>query len=160
MITRRLIYAIAVVCSLSALLVVALKSRPQYGCTYPHRSDRRLVVGNSIVAVEVVGRLGDLRKGLAGRACISPGQGMLFEFPRSGDYRFVTSGMRFPVDIVWLDTGYRVVSVQSHASPSSRRVFRSERSAQYVLELDAGHAAESGLAIGSAIKPATEEHSR
>ena len=56
-----------------------------------------------------------------------------------------TMFMRFPIDIVFLDADFRVLSVRD-AVPAWRAV--SQRGAKAALELAAGEVARAGIAVG------------
>ncbi|MEK7494433.1 MAG: DUF192 domain-containing protein [Patescibacteria group bacterium] len=77
--------------------------------------------------------------GLGYRDSLCDTCGMLFQFPEPGMYPFWMKGMRFPLDIIWLD-GNRVVFIVHAASPSSLELFTSPEPANAVLEVNAGSA--------------------
>lgn len=83
-------------------------------------------------------------RGLLGRSGLDAGEGMLF--PRTASVH--TMFMRFPIDVVFLDEGLRVLSVRE-AVPAWRAV--KERGAKWTLELAAGEAGRNGLAPGVAL---------
>jgi uncharacterized membrane protein (UPF0127 family) len=83
-------------------------------------------------------------RGLLGRSGLDAGEGMLF--PRTGSVH--TLFMRFPIDVVFLDAGLRVLSVRE-AVPAWRAV--KERGAKWTLELAAGEAARNGIAPGTVL---------
>jgi uncharacterized protein len=82
--------------------------------------------------------------GLAGLAVPRSGLGLLLPGTRSAH----TFGMRFDLDLVWLDRAGSVVRVD-HRVPPAR--LRSCRRAAALLELPGGHAAEAGLALGALV---------
>lgn len=90
---------------------------------------RETTLGNRII-------LGDswwLRlRGLLGRPEPAEGEGMLL-VPCRGIHMF---GMRYPLDVIFLDRRGKVVSTFERLKPGSRT--RRQRSAEYALELPAG----------------------
>jgi len=77
---------------------------------------------------------------------------MLFVFDRPGPYGIWMKDMRFPIDILWLDSSKQVVSIKRRAEPSSYPdIFTPEADAEYVLEISAGFAGEHDLKIGNQI---------
>jgi uncharacterized membrane protein (UPF0127 family) len=80
-------------------------------------------------------------RGLLGRSGLAAGEGMLF--PGTGSIH--TMFMRFPIDVVFLDGGMRVLSVRE-AVPAWRTVL--ERGAKATLELAAGEAARVDIVPG------------
>ncbi len=82
----------------------------------------------------------DLRaQGLSGSKPLFLNEGMLFVFPQEGLYGFWMKDMLFSIDILWLDSSYRIVDVKENATPGSYpESFVSSVKARYVLELSAG----------------------
>ena len=88
-------------------------------------------------------------RGLSGFAGLKEGEAMLFVFDAPEKYGFWMKDMLFPIDIVWLDEGKRVVHVESNVLPETYpSIFFPESPALYVLELPAGIAARIGVAKG------------
>ena len=88
--------------------------------------------------------------GLGERASLPTGQGMLFEFPHPGDYGFWMKDMRFPLDMVWISSDKRASGVTANIPADSYpTVFFPPLAISYVLELNAGQAAELGIATGT-----------
>jgi uncharacterized membrane protein (UPF0127 family) len=80
-------------------------------------------------------------RGLLGRDGLEPGTGMLIDSAPSVHMFF----MRFPIDVVFLDRGWRVVGVRHRLRPW--RV-AGARAAVAALELPAGTAAATGIEEG------------
>ena len=78
--------------------------------------------------------------GLAGLPALPAGCGLLLPRTRSVH----TVGMRFALDLVWLDTAGRVVRVDARVPPMRLAACRAARS---VVELPGGAAACSGLGV-------------
>lgn len=73
--------------------------------------------------------------------------GFLIDFGRENSEPIWTMGMRFPIDIVWIDAGWYVVDTAEDAKPW--RFYRSpKRKAKMVLELNAGAISHSGTRVG------------
>ena len=88
-------------------------------------------------------------RGLLGRNGLEPGSGMLIDSAPSVHMFF----MRFPIDVVFLDRDWKVLSVRHELRPW--RVAGS-RGAVAALELPAGAAAAAGIAEGDVL--ALEAH--
>ncbi|MBU0953470.1 MAG: DUF192 domain-containing protein [Nanoarchaeota archaeon] len=81
-----------------------------------------------------------LAKGLMGRKKLSPGAGFLLVFPtpsRQGIWMF---GMRFAIDIIFLDAAMKVIHIVRGAQPLSLdprtwKIYRAPKKALYVLEV-------------------------
>jgi uncharacterized membrane protein (UPF0127 family) len=83
--------------------------------------------------------------GLLGRKALGDNEGLLF-VPGGSIH---TLGMRFGIDIVFLDTHMTVLKVSADVRPW--RFARAPRGTRYVLELAAGRAAAAQLKTGEAV---------
>lgn len=109
-----------------------------------------LQFGNKTIAVEEVKSLRDKEKGLGGRESLADDRGMLFAYDKAGKYCFWMKGMKFPIDILWLDESKKVVHVAAHVPPESfPDSFCPPEDAQYILEVKAGLSGRSGVDVGS-----------
>ena len=83
--------------------------------------------------------------GLMFRDSMAPDHGMLFIFPSAATRRFWMKNTRIPLDIFYFDQNLKLVSVVEGAKPchvAQCPSYPSEGPARYVLELNAGKAAE------------------
>jgi uncharacterized membrane protein (UPF0127 family) len=85
------------------------------------------------------------RVGLRKHATLAPGEGLWIDVCEAVH----TFGMRFPIDVVFLDRKKRVLKVR--ANMGRRRIAVSLR-ARSVLELPAGRAAETGTQHGDLLQ--------
>jgi uncharacterized protein len=83
-------------------------------------------------------------RGLMGVAQLPPGTGLLL--PRTSSMH--THFMRFPIDVVFLDSDRRIVSVTPALRPWR---FAKAKGANSVLELAAGECDRLGLTAGTAL---------
>ncbi len=78
-------------------------------------------------------------KGLSDSLYLPNNWGMLFVFEKADAYPFWMLDMRYPIDILWLDRNYSVVSVARNVTPESYPdVFTPTTTVQYVLETRPG----------------------
>jgi uncharacterized protein len=84
-------------------------------------------------------------RGLMGVAELPAGSGILFPGTSSVHTHF----MRFPIDVVFLDSGWRIVSVVAALRPWR---FAAAKSAESVLELAGGECERLGLAEGDVLR--------
>jgi uncharacterized membrane protein (UPF0127 family) len=144
---RRLLAA-AVVLLLIAGLSLGPKSIGQF-CRERYRRDTVLKAGSAAINIELEKTEAQREQGLSGRACIGPGQGMLFVFNDPDFYQFWMKDMKFPIDIVWIDASKKVVQVEANVSPSTYpQNFSPSQPAKYVLELKAYQAQKLGIGQG------------
>jgi len=109
----------------------------------------RVMRGEAVWA-ERVGRaasLWDRLRGLLGRKALGPGAALLIE--RCGSVH--TVGMRFALDLVFLDRAWHVVRVVRDVRPGRLMVWGGWHAAS-VLESEAGCADLSGLAVGQVLR--------
>lgn len=114
-----------------------------------YRNDKNLSINGRNFAIEVAHTDNSRQKGLGGRDCIPKNQAMLFVFDKSSPYCFWMKGMRFPIDIVWLNTEKRIVHQENSVQPVSYpNRYCPPVEAQYVLEFHAGTTRAVNLTTG------------
>ncbi len=88
-------------------------------------------------------------RGLSGMAELPKNTVMLFKMDKPEYTGIWMKDMKFPIDIVFLDESYTVVSYVDNVSPESYpTVFYPEKLSLYVIEMDAGDRLKSGLDKG------------
>lgn len=109
---------------------------------------QRLVAGKYSYTLEVPESESAKEKGLGERSSLPQNRGMLFPYDMSDTRCFWMKGMRFPLDIIWVDSQHKVTMIEPGLSPDTYpQAFCG--TAQYVIELNSGQAARSGIKIGS-----------
>ena len=84
-------------------------------------------------------------KGLLGKSGLNPGEGLLIT-PCSGIH---TIGMRFPIDVVFLDANQAVAGVAENVKPMAFR--NGPKATKAVLELAAGGIRQLGISVGETL---------
>jgi uncharacterized membrane protein (UPF0127 family) len=84
--------------------------------------------------------------GLLNRSSMRPGEGLLLD----NCHGIHTLGMRFPIDVVFLDRGLRVLRLAHRVPPF--RIGPAAKGAVYVLELPAGTLKETQTEIGDQVQ--------
>jgi uncharacterized membrane protein (UPF0127 family) len=114
-------------------------------------------IGGATVRADVADDEASRRRGLAGRAGLEDDEGMLFLLPDDSP-AFWMKGMRFPIDIVWIDDG-RVVDVTADVPPpresesdAALPTYSPRRPANRALEVNAGWAARHGVTRGDVVR--------
>lgn len=117
-----------------------------------------ITVGDQRLTVELAVTPESRARGLGYRQGLAPGTGMLFVFPESDERSFWMKGMRFCLDIIWIDDG-QIVGAAEGACPDpagtpdgDRAKFPSGVPAQLVLEVPAGWLAEHGFGPGTPVE--------
>ncbi len=77
---------------------------------------------------------------------------MLFLFPEQTIQSFWMVNTLLSLDMVFLDRNFEVVGVLPEVPPLNRSPRAVEKPSQYVVELNAGAAARSGIGVGSRLK--------
>lgn len=109
-------------------------------------------VGSAEVDAEIADNEAERERGLAGRDELPGGRGMLFVYPGSAVRTYWMKGVRFPLDIIWIDRG-RVTGVEADV-PVPRGelpLYSSRTPADRVLEVPAGWAARNGVDQGDPV---------
>ena len=113
---------------------------------------KTLSIGGEQIITEIARMPAERRCGLSGRKGLDSGEGMLFVFKEAKRHGIWMKGMRFPIDIIWLDADGRVADIARNVSADSYpRIFRPDRPAYFVLEVAAGAARELSLSVGTTI---------
>ena len=114
-------------------------------------------VGDLAITAEV-SDTGALReRGLGFRDGLEPGHGMLFVYEEPGLRSFWMKGMRFCLDIIWIEGDQIVGAAESvcpveGASDADLPRYRSPEPVRYVLEMPSGWMAENGFGAGTPVK--------
>lgn len=111
---------------------------------------KKVSVGGEVFRVEVADTQEKKQLGLGGRNCLCEKCGMLFVFSESGQHSFWMDGMRFSLDILWLENG-KVVEIKKNTPFDSREIFSPKADSDSVLELVAGTVDKLGIKIGDAV---------
>ena len=109
----------------------------------------------AVVTVEVAHTETEKVRGLSGRDGLAPGRGMLFVYQAPARPLIWMQGMRFPLDILFIQDG-RVVDLVKGANPpapgATPEVFAPREKVQYVLEVPAGFADRYGVVLSDPVK--------
>lgn len=113
-----------------------------------------VMVGQAMFHVEVANKDWTRARGLGGRDSLEPNQAMLFEFEDDDRWAIWMKGMKFPIDIIWLNKEKQVVYIEPNVEPegSPYTEYRPPVPARYVLEISAGEAKKSNIQVGSVAK--------
>lgn len=109
-------------------------------------------INDTLIGVELAKTPKEQTRGLSGKAILPENQGMLFLYDKPGLYSFWMKDMRFPIDIIWIDEGYKVIDITKNIPPESfPNNFRPSSPAQYALEVNAGFADRNNISIGDLV---------
>ncbi|HET7827794.1 MAG TPA: DUF192 domain-containing protein [Candidatus Saccharimonadales bacterium] len=119
-----------------------------------YRIDRVVTINSNAFNTEVASSAAEFEKGLAGRPCILPNQAMLFAFKQPGQYPFWMRGMKFPIDMLWINSNDQVTAARANIQPSTYpQQFANavDHPAQYVLEIKANRAIQLKVGLGTPV---------
>lgn len=147
--------ALGALAALALLLQVA--ARPPWQAQFPPLRTAPIVVGETPLEVELAILPEERQRGLGYREGLAPGTGMLFVADAPRVENFWMKGMRFCLDIIWIEGG-RIVGAAENACPDpegtpdeARARFSSGEPVRYVLEVPAGWLAEHGYGAGTTV---------
>ncbi|MEE8401365.1 MAG: DUF192 domain-containing protein [Candidatus Hydrothermarchaeaceae archaeon] len=107
-----------------------------------------------VISLEISRTSEERRKGLMSREGIGEKEGMLFIFEEGGLPKIWMKNMKFPIDILWMDSEFRVVHIESNVPPCKDApcpIYGSKNPADYVLEVKANLVEEEGIEVGDVL---------
>jgi uncharacterized membrane protein (UPF0127 family) len=130
---------------------------PPWRSQFPPLDETTMTVGGVALRVELAQSPEEQQRGLGYRDGLAPGTGMLFVFEESSGRSFWMKGMRFCLDMIWIDDG-RVAGVEENICPApagtpNEQIPRAQSPGQvrFVLEVPAGWLEANDLGTGSIV---------
>lgn len=109
-------------------------------------------IGSLTIPVLIVNTPESRERGLSGRTALPQDSGMFFDMKSDGNHGIWMKEMYFPIDILWIDSSLRIITIEAFVAPDSYpKVFYPTRSARYVLEVHADFATLHGITLGDQI---------
>ncbi len=116
-----------------------------------------IIAGGVPLTVELAFQPADLSRGLGYRDGLEPGTGMLFLFETPGPRSFWMKGMRFCLDMLWIEDG-AIQGAAQNVCPDDPGIEDADRPSQksplpvsYVLEVPAGWMSANDVAVGDPV---------
>src|SRR3990167_11255116 len=116
-----------------------------------------VILGDLKIEATVVDNADERKKGLSEKEDLAISSGMLFVFEKSDSYAIWMKDMKFPIDIIWIDEGKKIVDIAENAVPEPKKkddelkIYRPKGPAKHVLELNAGLVKLHNLQIGDTV---------
>ena len=134
-------------------LVKALQDGLQNGSEYLRA--KVSIEGYELSAeIPVTGEL--MSKGLSVKNQLRENESMLFVFEEPLRHTFWMKDMKFPIDIIWLDSNGKIVHIEENLMPCPLVLicpsYAPNTDSQYVLETIAGFAQRHNISLGTTIK--------
>jgi uncharacterized protein len=103
------------------------------------------------VSVEIADTTQKRSFGLMYRRDLPESHGMLFLFPREESLSFWMKNTPLPLDIIFINTAHKIVSIAQNTTPFSEKPLPSGSPAQFVLEVNGGFCQRHGIATGDRV---------
>ena len=154
-----MLLSVLVLGSATAQVATPTPQGPELPWTWSLQSYKKLRtihVGDEALTVEIADTNDLQTRGLSYRDGLEPGTGMLFVYPDSSNHTFWMKGMRFCLDIVWINNG-EIIGAAENACPepgvgdNQLTRYPSDGPAQFVLEVPAGWLADHGYGAGTPV---------
>jgi len=117
-----------------------------------------VTIASNVFKAEIVTSSEDLAKGLSGRSSIADDELMLFLFNSYEERSFWMKGMKFNIDLLWID-GNDIVGYEKNMQAPSDNVadsqlptYNSDQPVDKVIEMRAGLIDSLGIKVGDKIK--------
>lgn len=95
-------------------------------------------------------------RGLSVKDALDENEAMLFVFDTEAEHSFWMKGMKFPIDIIWIDDDKEVVHVEHRLQPcepdSSCQTYKPDDDSRYVLETVAGFALKHNVTENTVVE--------
>jgi uncharacterized protein len=121
----------------------------------PDTSPRVILPDGFVVKTEIAADEETRAQGLMYRDQLRPGTGMLFFFPRDGEYPFWMRNTMIPLDMIWIDSDRKIVAMHHDVPPCKTEEcpnYAPRARSRYVLELAGGEARKHGLKVGDQLR--------
>jgi uncharacterized protein len=117
-----------------------------------------ITINGVTINAEIADTQDKRNKGLSGRESLATDSGMLFTYQDSGKYTFWMKGMKFPLDMIWIN-GKTVVDIIKNATPplpgqkdETLSIYTSNQNADKMLEVNAGFVDAHGIKVGDTVE--------
>ncbi|MDO8557484.1 MAG: DUF192 domain-containing protein [Candidatus Jorgensenbacteria bacterium] len=140
------------------LLVAAVASIPYLKSLDTIGSKVEIKIGDQLINAEVASNAITRAQGLSGRGSIGVNEGMLFVFDKPGKHSFWMKGMKFPIDIVWIDEKDVIIGITKNVEPQPGivqnllKAYYPPAPAKRVLELKAGRTGLFRAGVGDVVR--------
>lgn len=140
---------------ITLILVVAVVAGLGYVLGLAGVGQDKVTLGGKTYIVTIARTDAERQQGLSGTKSLPPDHAMLFVFPEASieGTRIWMKDMNYPIDIVWLDGGRKVVYTVNDAEPSgynkafplASTIYTPSAPARYVIELPNGTISKTGV---------------
>jgi uncharacterized protein len=133
-------------------LVKAVREASQNGTEY---LKAKISIKGLVLSAEIPTTTELMGKGLAVKNELKENESMLFVFEEPSRHSFWMNDMKFPIDIIWLDSNGKVVHTEQNLEPCPLILicptYAPSTDSQYVLETVAGFAQRHNISLETKI---------
>ena len=110
---------------------------------------KHVKIGKQTYMLEIADTQEKREKGLSQRDYLAADMGMLFDFKADGDWRMWMVQMRFPIDIAWLDSNGKIITIKHNAQPGDYpEIYHADSASRYVVEVPANTFRDQSVQLG------------
>lgn len=94
-------------------------------------------------------------KGLSIKNTLNDSEGMLFPFNTPGEYAFWMKDMKFPIDIIWINSNHEIVHIEKNLQPCIFFLlcnsYSPHANSKYVLEVNSNYTTKNNITVGDKV---------
>jgi uncharacterized membrane protein (UPF0127 family) len=115
-----------------------------------------VTVNGLVLVADIAATDEQRREGLSVKDSLAENEAMLFVFEDEAEHTFWMKNMKFPIDIIWIDTDKTVVHIEHNLQPCSSELFcptyKPNDDSLYVLETIGGFAERHDIVKGTMVE--------
>lgn len=137
----------------TTILIIALIIIVVFGSFLVFREQGpSLKIGNEKISLIIADTPEKREKGLGDLQELPEDSAMLFTFEKEDTYGIWMKDMKFPIDIIWLDTSKKIVTLEENVFPDTYpEIFYPGEKSFYVIEANAGFVEKNNLTTGNTL---------
>ena len=114
-------------------------------------------IKNLTIHVDLAVTQDQQEKGLSVKDNMTDNEGMLFPFKTPGDYSFWMKDMKFPLDILWVNSSSQIHHIEKNLQPCTFILFcpsvspGTHSNSTYVLEVNADYTSKHNINVGDKV---------
>lgn len=110
--------------------------------------DKKACFEGKCISLDVADNDSKRALGLMFKESLSEDEGMLFTFEKPGYYKFYMKNMNFPIDIIFLDESFRIITIYADVPPCTSEpceLYPPDAPSRYVIETKANFTRRYGI---------------
>ncbi len=112
-------------------------------------------INGFVLTADIAATVEQQNKGLSVKSSLAENEAMLFVFDNEAQHSFWMKDMKFPIDIIWIDSDKTVVHIEHNLPPCESGLlcptYTPIQDSLYVLETVAGFTERHGIARGTLV---------